>query len=67
VRNSMKFVLVEKVDQVFEAALTAAGKPAARKLAKSKPGRNGRTATKKAKNSGKPLKKKSSSGSNGKS
>ena len=28
VRDSMKFILVEKVDQVFEAALTAAGKPA---------------------------------------
>jgi len=27
VRNSMKFVLVEKVDQVFEAALAAAVKP----------------------------------------
>jgi ATP-dependent Lon protease len=27
VRDSMKFILVEKVDQVFEAALTAHGKP----------------------------------------
>ncbi len=27
VRDSMKFILVEKVDQVFEAALTAAAKP----------------------------------------
>jgi ATP-dependent Lon protease len=27
VRDSMKFILVEKVDQVFEAALTANGKP----------------------------------------
>jgi ATP-dependent Lon protease len=33
VRDSMKFVLVEKVDQVFEAALTVNGKPS-RKSAK---------------------------------
>jgi ATP-dependent Lon protease len=53
VRNSMKFILVEKVDQVFEAALTAVGKSA-----KGKPGRTGRTAAEKTKASGKPLKKK---------
>jgi ATP-dependent Lon protease len=57
VRDSMQFVLVEKVDQVFEAALTAAGKPTASKPKKGKPG-NGRAPTKKAKTSGKPLKKK---------
>jgi len=48
---------------VFDAALTAAGKPAASKPEKGKPapgkpGRNGRTAAKHAKTSGKPLKKK---------
>ncbi len=48
VRNSMKFILVEKVDQVFEAALTT----------QDKPRRNGHAATKKAKTSGKALKKK---------
>ena len=55
VRDSMKFILVEKVDQVFEAALTAVGKPAKGAL---RAGRNDHAATKKAKASGKPLKKK---------
>jgi len=52
VRDSMKFILVEKVDQAFEAALTVAGKPA-----KGKQRRNG-LAAKKPKTSGRPLKKK---------
>jgi hypothetical protein len=41
-------VLVEKIDQVFEAALTAASKPA----------RKRHVAARKIKSSGKPLKKK---------
>jgi ATP-dependent Lon protease len=45
VRDSMKFILAEKVEQVFEAALTAAvkaggnGRKPARAAAKTRPGR----------------------------
>jgi ATP-dependent Lon protease len=59
VRNSMKFILVEKVDQVFEAALTTAGKPAKDNsvIGTLRAGRNGRVA-KKPTARRKPLKKK---------
>jgi ATP-dependent Lon protease len=59
VRNSMKFILVEKVDQVFEAALTTAGKPAKDNsvIGTLRAGRNGRVA-KKPTTRRKPLKKK---------
>jgi ATP-dependent Lon protease len=48
VRDSMKFILVEKVDQVFDAALTPTGKPAG----------NGRKATKPLAKSSKQSRKK---------
>jgi ATP-dependent Lon protease len=48
VRDSLKFILVEKVDQVFEAALTAAVKS----------GSNGHKATKTTATKSKPSRKK---------